>query len=585
MASQRRLIEVDFPIGPVSRESVREKNIRHGHISTLHIWWARRPLAASRATALAALLPDPGGPGQRQRLLDLVRDIAPWEVVKDGDSELVRRARELVRQAHDGRPPRVLDCFAGGGNIALELLRLGCETHALDYNPVAALILKGVLEYPQRFGRPVPRLEPTPNGLAVERQVSPLAEAVERWGRWVLEEARKELERFYPSDPDGSVPVGYIWARTLPCQNPSCGAEIPLMRQTWLAKKEGRRIALRLVPDRARRRVEFQVVEGKAIDFDPEEGTVTRANVRCPICRGAIDDGTTRRLFREGKAGGRMVAVVLHHPDRPGKRYRLPTARDLEAYRAAEEALEEKRRKLWEEWGMDPVPDEPLRSERPSPNARGLSAVTRYQMQTWGDLFNPRQKLALITFADCRPPRPQAQMLAQGTDPDFAKAVVTYLAITFNRLADKNANLVVYNVAGEKIEHVFGRQALPMVWDYVEVNPFTDVGWPNMQEWVDMVLAHLTRIPLVEDLPQVRQGSATELPYPDNYFDAVITDPPYYDNVPYSDLSDFFYVWLKRTVGDLHPELFATPLTPKAQEMVADASKAGGMEELPRQPL
>jgi adenine-specific DNA methylase len=520
MASQRRLIEVDFPIGPVSRESVREKNIRHGHISTLHIWWARRPLAASRATALAALLPDPGDPGQRQRLLDLVRDIAPWEVVKDGDSELVRRARELVRQAHDGRPPRVLDCFAGGGNIALELLRLGCETHALDYNPVAALILKGVLEYPQRFGRPVPRLEPTPNGLAVERQVSPLAEAVERWGRWVLEEARKELERFYPSDPDGSVPVGYIWARTLPCQNPSCGAEIPLMRQTWLAKKEGRRIALRLVPDRARRRVEFQVVEGKAIDFDPEEGTVTRANVRCPICRGAIDDGTTRRLFREGKAGGRMVAVVLHHPDRPGKRYRLPTARDLEAYRAAEEALEEKRRKLWEEWGMDPVPDEPL----PPVETLGFR-VQRYGLTRWGDLFNARQKVALLTFA-AAVRRAHKEMLAQGTDPDFAKAVVTYLAITFNRLADKNANLVVYNVAGEKIEHVFGRQALPMVWDYVEVNPFTDVGWPNMQEWVEMVLAHLTRIPLMEDLPQVQQGSATELPYPDNFFDAVITDPP-----------------------------------------------------------
>jgi len=576
MASQRRLIEVDFPIGPVSRESVREKNIRHGHISTLHIWWARRPLAASRATALAALLPDPGDPAQRQRLLDLVRDIAPWEVVKDGDSELVRRARELVRQAHDGRPPRVLDCFAGGGNIALELLRLGCETHALDYNPVAALILKGVLEYPQRFGRPVPRLEPTPNGLAVERQVSPLAEAVERWGRWVLEEARKELERFYPSDPDGSVPVGYIWARTLPCQNPSCGAEIPLMRQTWLAKKEGRKIALRLVPDRARRRVEFQVVEGKAIDFDPEEGTVTRANVRCPICRGAIDDGTTRRLFREGKAGGRMVAVVLHHPDRPGKRYRLPTARDLEAYRAAEEALEEKRRKLWEEWGMDPVPDEPL----PPLETLGFR-VQRYGLTRWGDLFNARQKLALLTFA-AAVRRAHKEMLAQGTDPDFAKAVVTYLAITFNRLADKNANLVVYNVAGEKIEHVFGRQALPMVWDYVEVNPFTDVGWPNMQEWVEMVLAHLTRIPLMEDLPQVQQGSATELPYPDNFFDAVLTDPPYYDNVPYSDLSDFFYVWLKRTVGDLHPELFATPLTPKAQEMVADASKAGGMEEARR---
>jgi putative DNA methylase len=368
-----------------------------------------------------------------------------------------------VRQAHDGRPPRVLDCFAGGGNIALELLRLGCETHALDYNPVAALILKGVLEYPQRFGRPVPRLEPTPNGLAVERQVSPLAEAVERWGRWVLEEARKELERFYPSDPDGSVPVGYIWARTLPCQNPSCGAEIPLMRQTWLAKKEGRRIALRLVPDRARRRVEFQVVEGKAIDFDPEEGTVTRANVRCPICRGAIDDGTTRRLFREGKAGGRMVAVVLHHPDRPGKRYRLPTARDLEAYRAAEQALEEKRRKLWEEWGVDPVPDEPTPIGG-GPGAERAFSVHKYGLTRWGDLFNARQKLALITFAD-KVRQAHAQMRSQGADPDFAKAVVTYLALVISRMADFETAMAAWHPQWEFSTHISARQALPMNWD------------------------------------------------------------------------------------------------------------------------
>jgi putative DNA methylase len=406
----------------------------------------------------------------------------------------VRRARELVRQAHDGRPPRVLDCFAGGGNIALELLRLGCETHALDYNPVAALILKGVLEYPQRFGRPVPRLEPTPNGLAVERQVSPLAEAVERWGRWVLEEARKELERFYPSDPDGSVPVGYIWARTLPCQNPSCGAEIPLMRQTWLAKKEGRRIALRLVPDRARRRVEFQVVEGKAIDFDPEEGTVTRANVRCPICRGAIDDGTTRRLFREGKAGGRMVAVVLHHPDRPGKRYRLPTARDLEAYRAAEQALEEKRRKLWEEWGMDPVPDEKIITP-----CHEVDRPPMYGMPTWGDLFNPRQKLALLTFAE-KVRQAHAHLLSQGAESEFAKAVATYLALSFNRLAASHNTLCRWQPAGEKIADVFSRQALPMIWDYAESNPFGESSrsWNELFKDTDGVLAHLTSIPPAE---------------------------------------------------------------------------------------
>ncbi len=530
----QRLIEVNFPLRRVSEESVREKNIRHGHISTLHIWWARRPLAASRAIALAALLPDPGDPLERERLLALVRDISPWEAVKDGDSPRIEQARALIREAFGGRAPKVLDPFAGGGAIPLEALRLGCETYALDYNPVAVLINKAVLEYPQRWPGdshlahvlPLPpqdEEEPPPGqptlfSLEEEQGESPLLVAVRAWGKWVLEEARRELAPFYPPDPDGAVPVGYIWARTLPCQNPACGAEIPLMRQTWLAKKEKRQIALRLIPNRAAGRVDAEIVDVGRVDnptcFDPDEGTVTRARVRCPLCGGSIDDDTTRRLFREGKAGQRMMVVVVHYPyptpaasggtpsplppggrgaGGEGKHYRLPTEADLAAYRAAEEALAQKRRALQAEWGMDPVPDEPL----PPLETLGFR-VQRYGLTRWGDLFNPRQQLALITFAE-KVREAHARMVAAGADPDFARAVATYLAIVFNRLADKNANLVVYNVVGEKIEHVFGRQALPMVWDYVEVNPFTDVGWPNMQEWVELVLTHLTRIPPVEE--------------------------------------------------------------------------------------
>jgi len=499
----KRLIEISFPIGDVSKESVREKNIRHGHISTLHIWWARRPLAASRTTALAALLPD--DPQQRTKLLGLIKDLAPWEAAQ-GENRDLEKARMLIMKAFGWRAPRVLDPFAGGGSIPLEALRLGCEVHAMDYNPVAVLILKCVLEYPQRYASPDSvSVLPLPHNKRSKLRLlseydeeeredeSPLLRAVRAWGKWVLKEARRELGRFYPPDPDGSIPVGYIWARTLPCQNPACSAEIPLMRQTWLAKKPGKKVALRLIPNPTAKRVDAEIVEDSAITFDPSKGTVIKAHVCCPLCGGTMDDRTTRRLFREGKAGQRMMAVVLHHPDRPGKRYRLPTERDLEAFHAAEQALEEKRRKLWDEWGMDPVPDEPM----PPLETLGFR-VQRYGLTRWGDLFNSRQKLALITFAE-KVRQAHAQMLSQGADPEFAKAVVTYLAITFNRLADKNASLVVYNVVGEKVEHVFGRQALPMVWDYVEVNPFTDVGWPNMQEWVELVLAHLTGIPPVEE--------------------------------------------------------------------------------------
>jgi adenine-specific DNA methylase len=335
----------------VSEESVREKGIRHGHISTLHIWWARRPLAASRATALAALLPD--DPQRRDEFLGLVRDISPWEALSKDNAPLIEQARELIREAFGGRAPRVLDPFAGGGSIPLEALRLGCETYANDYNPVAVLINKAVLEYPQKFGHGASvgaGLVPAPDTsgelpLHVDRAESPLLQAVSAWGAWVLEQARKELEQFYPKDPDGSIPVGYIWARTLPCQNPACGAEIPLMRQTWLAKKDKKKIALRLVPNRQARRVDVEIVgaKGEFIDFDPEEGTVARAHVRCPLCGGTIDDKNTRRLFRDEKSGQRLMAVVLHHPECSGKTYRLPTERDLEAYRAAEAALEEKR--------------------------------------------------------------------------------------------------------------------------------------------------------------------------------------------------------------------------------------------------
>jgi putative DNA methylase len=589
-----RLIEADFPLRKVSEESVREKNIRHGHISTLHIWWARRPLAASRTTALAALLPD--DPRRREELLALVRNIAPWEAVSNGNAPQIEKARQLIREAFGGRAPRVLDCFAGGGSIPLEALRLGCETYALDYNPVAVLILKAVLEFPQRFGRsdqvktvPLPPdLQEQPQtdqrllDVAVKRTQSPLLQAVSAWGAWVLEEARKELEQFYPKDADGSIPVGYIWARTLPCQNPACGAEIPLMRQTWLAKKENRKIALKLIPNREAQRVEVEIVgaNGEPIDFDPEEGTVSRAHVRCPLCGGTIDDKTTRRLFREGKSGQRLMAVVLHHPNRPGKTYRLPTERDLAAFRAAEAALVRARHRLTQDWGMDPVPDEPLPYD---PRNIWITPYFPDDLQKFGSLFNPRQKLALITFAD-KVRQAHAHLLSQGAEPEFAKAVATYLALVVSRMADFESTICRWHPQWEFIPNTFARQALPMAWDYAELVPLSPIltgTFESMFGQILDVLAHLTSIPPANPQPAsptVTHGTATALPWPENSFDAVLTDPPYYDNVNYSALSDFFYVWLKRTVGDLYPELFATPLTPKSEEIVQDPNRQGGRE-------
>ena len=413
----KRFIEVSFPVKEVSEISAKEKNIRHGHISTLHIWWARRPLASSRATNYAALIPAPEGAGQWNKTRQFIIELAKWE--NSLNPHVIEKARKDILNANGRKAPRILDPFTGGGSIPLEALRLGCETHAVEYNPVAVLILKCTLEYPQKYGKPKEINAKNKLGLEEKKKINPLLEDVKNWGNWVLEETKKEIGKFYPRDEDGSIPVGYIWARTIPCQNPSCGAEIPLMRQFWLAKKKNKKVAL--YPYVEGKEVKFKIVgdgyEKMSADFDPSKGTVSRAIATCPVCGYTVDANTTRKLFQEGKAGQRMVAVVLHKPGTTGKRYRLATERDLEIFKEAEKYLEEKRKKLMEEWGIDPVPDEGL--VRTGGNQM---AVLHYGMNNFGDLFNSRQKLALITFVE-KVRQTYEKMLAEGYEKEYAKAV------------------------------------------------------------------------------------------------------------------------------------------------------------------
>jgi putative DNA methylase len=580
----KRFIEESFPVKEVSFESSKEKNIRHGHISTLHIWWARRPLASSRATGYAALIPAPENTDEWQKKRNFIIDFSKWE--NSLNETMIGQARNEILKAYNGKPPKILDPFGGGGSIPLEALRLGCETYSNDYNPVAVLIQKCTLEYPQKYGKPgeIEVNIEDEEGLFKEKQKqrikvkNRLLEDVKKWGNWVLEEAKKELGKFYPDDEDGSIPVGYIWARTIPCQNPSCGAEIPLMRQYWLAKKAKKNISL--YPYVKNGKVSFKIVgdgyEKMPEDFYPSKGTIARAVATCPVCGSTVDANSTRKLFKEGKSGERMVAVVLYKPGVKGKRYRIAEEKDVAVFNKAALYCEEKRLRLKEEWGMEPVPDEGIPPKN-SHRAVG-SQLPLYNFSNWGDLFNPRQKLALITFADIVR-RAYREMTEKGYEEEYAKAIIGYLGLTLDMNAAFNNSLARWENTSEAIKQLYARQALPMLWDYVETNLFSNAtgSYNAGRKYYFKVIERFCKINNKTN-SKISQSSATYLPYKENFFDAVLTDPPYYDNVPYSYLSDFFYVWLKRILGDLYPELFSTPLSPKKNEIVVYSNIPGGFD-------
>jgi adenine-specific DNA methylase len=568
--SDKRLIEVDFPLKEVSEESVREKNIRHGHISTLHIWWARRPLAASRATTYAALVPAPKDEKELKEKLKFIAELSRWE--NSLNENLIERARKDIRNFFGGKAPKVLDCFAGGGSIPLEALRLGCETFALEYNPVAVLILKAVLEFPQKYANLKVKIgetsQKTLHGEVEAKEMHKLVFDVQKWGSWVYEEAKKEIGKFYPPDAEGGVPVGYIWVRTVKCKNPFCETEIPLMRQFWLANKEDRKIALKMIIDGENKKIDFKIVQDNEINFNPSEGTIRKATVQCPACGATISAKELRKLFQEGKAGQRMIAVVFSKVNQKEKCYKVANENDMKIFNEASIYFENKVAN-WK-WDFNPIPTELLPLER----ARGFSGfrVLLYGMTKWGDLFNSRQKLAIITFIE-KIRLAYEEMIIEGYQEEYAKAVVSYLALILNRQIEQNSTVCIWGSVLELIGHTFGRQALPMTWDYVENNPFSGESGTMLAFIKNTEDILKNPLSIDNNKSYVIYSSATSLPYPNNFFDAVITDPPYYDNVAYNDLSDFFYVWLKRSIGDFYPELFATPLTPKSLEIIKDPAR------------
>ena len=574
----RRLIEVDLPIKEISAHARREKSIRHGHISTLHIWWARRPLAACRAVLCAALWPDPadslcpecfrkeaaeamrawrdrrGGkardwakPGDvREALLAFIAEFANWD--NSTDKSFLETSRCLTQVAHEslggvpGTRPLVVDPFAGGGAIPLEALRIGADAFASDLNPVAVLLNKVVLEYIPKHG-------------------ARLAEEVRCWGAWVKEQAEAELGRFYPKDADGAVPIAYLWARTIRCEGPGCGAEVPLVRSLWLSKKRGRSVGMRLVPRKDRSGVEVEIVESPKV-AEANQGTVRRGSATCPCCGYTTPVASVRpqlKARRGGAADAKLLCVVTTRAGQQGRFYRLPEQRDLAAVRAAAEELGQ--REAAHEDTPSLVPHERFSGAEPR-----RIPVPMYGMECIGDLFTPRQALALVALV--RLVREAGERCRKECDTGLAEAVATCLALVVDRQANAASSLSRWNNAGEKIEGVFARQALPMVWDFAEANPFSDAtgDFSGALKWVAKVCE--ANVPTATAPGHTQLASATAHPLPDDAAHAFVTDPPYYFSVPYGDLSDFFYVWLRRTLSDLHPGLFGRETVDRTEECI-----------------
>jgi adenine-specific DNA methylase len=693
-----RLIEHAFPLKQASLDSVHEKNVRHGHISTLHIWPARRPLAASRAALIATLLPDPGTPEKRKELCEKIggKVVKKVEKKKMPNGETVERDKEVteggilhwgretenkedlewfrqeIRKAYGGRAPKVLDPFAGGGAIPLEAMRLGCDVTAIDLNPVAWFILKCTLEYPQKLAgktQPLPDFilhneefmnafyKANPHLAGRTKQTkkqketfaedlflkekedsgrapkADLAWHVRAWGEWVLAHAKPELARFYPNyadfepldlknpntyekKPMQKVPlrddgtsdidalnadftqkylsdkrnprwlakptVAYLWARTVTCKN--CRATIPLLKTCWLCKKDRQRVLLKMEIRADNSGVEFSIdsnvpmkggntAQRREHDKRIGAGTMSRSGAKCPCCPAIMTMEDIRLEGQAGRLGVVKTAVVVDAQN--GKEYRTPTVTEIQM-------AEETTNLISELFAQIPfgVPNESL----PSKEALGFR-VPLYGFDRWNKLYTPRQLMALGTFLKWT--RSSKEQIARHyTLEEWNQAVLSYLAISLDRLADRSAMLCTWDQGYTKVNHVFHRYALPITWDFCEGNVLSNTtgNYGDAVGWAAKYVEHALDACSHATAPDVIQQSAAVF-HRNSFADVIVTDPPYYDAIPYSDLMDFFYVWLRRSVGDLSPDFkhsFANSLAPKWDhdandgELIDDASRHNG---------
>ena len=674
MTKAKKLIEVAMPIKEISAESVRDKSIRHGHISTLHLWWARRPLPVCRAVVFASLVPDPLDDDCPQAFQEAVQDLLetnplyapypdiPYTAVYDpmpdtlrnrllmfigkfsadcqrnmlggkptpskdqiqegclikweskNDPKVLRLARLLIWVAYhaeqrpeatyrelaaefdaafealsraqsalyttpnrhiatpevmakekalqeaidsfQNRMPSVFDPFAGGGAIPLEAARLGCRAFGNDINPVAHIIEKGSVEFPQKYGKPIiysheefmslygedgvklyiEKFGGMPTGEV--RIPNRLSFDVEYYAKKLLRMTEAEVGYLYPADEKGNKPIAYYWARTATCSNPSCQAQVPLLKQFYLANTKSKKVYLHPIINGTD--IQFEIKDG---EYDEKElpGWNKTGNLTCPCCGSITTSKQVKEQAYDGNLKERLIAVI--YESSLGKEYKLPNQNIIQPHI---------------DFSSPIIPSESMIKQSDLISSRG------WNIEKWYQMFSNRQLNTLQTFVK--------QLQALKTDlgsSDYLNALYTYLAIWFDRIAVANTSLGRWHISGEKLEHPFSRQAIAMVFDYPESNPFcTSSGSAtNQLEWVTRYIESESENPFAASFANASSGEKSQ--FVAKTLTAVVTDPPYYDAIAYADISDFFYVWMKRTLRDIYPINFATPQTPKAEECTA----------------
>ena len=586
--STKKLIEVALPLEKINAESAREKSIRHGHPSTLHLWWARRPLAAARAVIWSSLVDDPSSHPEkfpteedqnkeRQRLFKILEDLVVWE--NSNDERVLEAAKAEIMKSTNGNPPALLDPFAGGGAIPLEAQRLGLEAHAHDLNPVAVTINKAMIEIPPRFAGKAPvnpdaRVSVMRNGW---NGAQGLAEDVRYYGEWMKQEAYRRIGHLYPKvkvpyEQGGgeATVIAWIWARTVKCPNPACGCEMPLASSFVLSKKKGKEAWVKPIPDGDK--VHFEVQNGKCPKEYESYKTGRGAAFKCPCCGEVTTDEYVKSEGKAGRLGTQLMAIV--GDGKHGRIYLSPNEEHILAARVEKP----------ENGPTGALPENPRWFSPPA-----------FGMDHYDDLFTPRQLTALTTFSELvseAQAKAEADAVAAGMKNDhlplcnggdgaraYGEAVGVYLALLVDKLADLCNSLNRWEPIAQCPRQLFARQAIPMVWDHAEGNPFSD----SSGSW-SVLLRNIMRCFEADSFNFGRDSAGIAI-QSDAQTDCglrnimISTDPPYYDNIGYADLSDFFYVWMRQSLKDTYPELFSTMLVPKVEELIATPYRHDGSVE------